>query len=353
MSIKHFFLPTSANNFAPHLLQKTAFVLMCGLVILTFVAVNVQTVWWLSSSWLVGTVLPAVVIDQTNTERQDLRELPLKRNALLDKAAELKAEDMAKKHYFAHNSPEGVTPWHWFDEVAYQYSHAGENLAIHFTDSSAVVAAWMASPAHRANIVNGSYTEIGVGTAEGEYEGFKTVFVVQLFGTPAAAIQPAQKKPPVVAKVETAPVNVELGLGTEMTTAKPVVLSESERVIASETKVEPVATLNHTLQNRNLFAATSSGLLSAMIATDTNNLIGNAGSTMTERYATMPSKILQIIYMIIGGIVAFLLLISVAISMRYHRPWQLAYGIGLLVLMTGLFYIHTLFTAQVVIAATS
>lgn len=66
------------------------------------------------------------------------------------------------------------------------YAHAGENLAVHFTDSSEVVDAWMDSPSHRANIVNAQYAEIGVGTARGTFEGFETVFVVQLFGTPAA-----------------------------------------------------------------------------------------------------------------------------------------------------------------------
>ena len=47
-----------------------------------------------------------------------------------------------------------------------------------------VVDAWMKSPTHRANIMNGNYTEIGVGTAKGTYKGTPTVFVVQFFGTP-------------------------------------------------------------------------------------------------------------------------------------------------------------------------
>lgn len=326
---------------------------MCGLVVLTFVATKVQTVLWLSSSWLVGTVLPAVVIDETNFVRSDLNESTLKRSALLDKAAQLKAEDMAKKHYFAHTSPEGVTPWYWFKEVSYQYSHAGENLAIHFTDSSAVVKAWMESPAHRANIVNGSYTEIGVGTAQGEYEGFKTIFVVQLFGTPAAAIQPLTSTP--IAKTESKipPVSDDRPVAKQVATT-PAVLSEN--TVIDETKATvptPVSPTKPTplKQDSSLFTATSSGLLSATISTGSANYLSNAGSTMTERYATMPSRVLQIIYMVIGTLVATLLVVSVLISVKYQRPRQIAYGIILLVLMTGLFYIHTLFTAQIVIAA--
>lgn len=335
---------------------------MCGLVILTFVATKVQTVLWLSSDWLVGTVLPAVVIDQTNNERVDLKEKPLRRNDLLDKAAQLKAEDMAKNHYFAHNSPRGVTPWHWFDVVSYQYSHAGENLAIHFTDSSAVVDAWMNSPAHRANIVNGSYTEIGVGTAEGEYEGFKTVFVVQLFGTPASAIQPMPKTPVLTEsenKVTAVEVKSESVLVAERPETKPVVLSEETAIKPEASSDKPVVSkeemvvLNSPETGLNLFAATSSGLLPASMVADSANYHASAGSTRTEQYATMPSLVLQIIYLVIGSIVTVLLLASVAISVKHHRPQQIAYGLVLLILMTGLFYLHTLFTAQIVIASST
>jgi hypothetical protein len=91
---------------------------------------------------------------------------------------------MAKEGYFAHDSPSGVTPWEWFDEVEYTYETAGENLAIDFSDSDAVVDAWMDSRLHRENILEEDFTEIGIATARGEYEGRETVFVVQMFGTP-------------------------------------------------------------------------------------------------------------------------------------------------------------------------
>jgi uncharacterized protein YkwD len=128
-----------------------------------------------------------VVVELTNEERVDNQSAPLRRNDTLDRAAQLKAEHMAKHEYFSHFSPDGVSPWHWFREAGYVYAHAGENLAVHFTDSAEVVEAWMDSPSHRQNIVDSRYTEIGVGTAKGTFDGYDTVYVVQLFGAPAVA----------------------------------------------------------------------------------------------------------------------------------------------------------------------
>ncbi|MEI6553150.1 MAG: CAP domain-containing protein, partial [bacterium] len=75
-------------------------------------------------------------------------------------------------------------PWYWIDQTGYQYSSAGENLAVNFDYSKDVVQAWMNSPTHRANIVKAKYQEIGIGIAEGFYQGRPSVFVVQMFGTP-------------------------------------------------------------------------------------------------------------------------------------------------------------------------
>jgi hypothetical protein len=103
---------------------------------------------------------------------------------LLNQAAQEKADDMAQNGYFAHTSPDGKTPWYWLDQVGYNYSYAGENLAVNFTDSQDVTAAWMNSPEHRANILKANYTEVGTGVAEGMYDGNETIFVAQDFGTP-------------------------------------------------------------------------------------------------------------------------------------------------------------------------
>jgi len=108
----------------------------------------------------------------------------LSENPLLDLAAQLKALDMAKKGYFSHISPEGITPWHWFEQVGYEYAFAGENLAVNFQNVNDLIPAWLNSPSHRENILSSNYTETGVGVARGEFAGQETFFIVQFFGTP-------------------------------------------------------------------------------------------------------------------------------------------------------------------------
>lgn len=133
---------------------------------------------------MVAEVVRSVIVNTTNTNRTEHGAGLLTINPQLTLAAQRKAQDMAQKGYFAHVSPEGVTPWSWFSGTGYRFTHAGENLAVRFSDSETIVRAWMNSDGHRANLLNPDFTEIGIGIAEGEYKGKKAIFVVQLFGTP-------------------------------------------------------------------------------------------------------------------------------------------------------------------------
>jgi hypothetical protein len=141
-------------------------------------------------------VVSAILVDLANGDRASNDRAILKMNPVLVTVAQAKANDMAAKGYFAHTSPEGVDPWHWFKEAGYSFTYAGENLAIDFVDSADVERAWMDSPTHRENILNSHYTEIGIATAEGVYEGHPTVFVVQEFGAPSTSErqQPVREK---------------------------------------------------------------------------------------------------------------------------------------------------------------
>ncbi|MBI4101382.1 MAG: hypothetical protein HY443_00265, partial [Candidatus Nealsonbacteria bacterium] len=94
------------------------------------------------------------------------------------------AKDILEKGYFDHWSPEGVSPWYWFNEAGYDYKFAGENLAIGFLDSEEVHRAWLDSPTHKENILNRNYQEIGLAVLKGEFAGRgETNVVVQLFGS--------------------------------------------------------------------------------------------------------------------------------------------------------------------------
>lgn len=165
------------------LLGGVAFTLVSALVVSVFLASSIDR--FLISSNQYASVLATVLVDLANGDRAKSSLRTLQMNPILVATAQAKANDMAAKSYFAHVSPEGVDPWHWFQKAGYAFEYAGENLAVDFSDSGDVEKAWMNSPTHRANILSPHFTEIGIATAVGMYEGRQTTFVVQAFGTPA------------------------------------------------------------------------------------------------------------------------------------------------------------------------
>jgi len=187
----------------------------------------------------IASVLPSILADFTNEERKEQSLQTLAVNEVLNKAAELKAQDMARNGYFAHTSPDGKTPWYWLSEVGYSYQYAGENLAVNFSDSKDVTEAWMASPTHKANIVKENYTEVGTGVAVGIYEGRETLFVAQVYANPlrtgGSVASNTNKK---IAKVSTSHKKSNNVLGAENDTRGvdsqiSLVLKTNEEVVSS------------------------------------------------------------------------------------------------------------------------
>ena len=123
------------------------------------------------------------LIDLTNQERVKVRLPRLVEDVRLDKAATLKAQDMTTYHYWAHVSPTGVQPWSWYTAVGYKYSYAGENLADKYTTTNAAMSGWMASPGHKANILNTHYTDIGMAVTCGVVETTSTTLIVAEYGS--------------------------------------------------------------------------------------------------------------------------------------------------------------------------
>ena len=112
------------------------------------------------------TTLENQVITLVNKQRA-ARGLPaLKRGATLSYCARLKSQDMVKRNYFSHTSPTYGSPFQMMEYFGLKFSAAGENIAYGQQTPQAVMNAWMNSPGHRANILNASYTYIGVGAAK-------------------------------------------------------------------------------------------------------------------------------------------------------------------------------------------
>lgn len=117
-----------------------------------------------------------------NAKRTEAGLAPLTLDQRLSRAAALKAQDMFAKNYWAHNSPDGKTPWEFVTAAGYRYRVAGENLAKNFSISNAVVDAWMSSITHRDNIMRADYKDIGFAVVNGVLGGEETTLVVQMFG---------------------------------------------------------------------------------------------------------------------------------------------------------------------------
>ena len=88
----------------------------------------------------------------------------------LSRVARYKSQDMKDKKYFSHTSPTYGSPFDMMKSFGISYKTAGENIAYGYSTPEAVVKGWMNSEGHRKNILNPSFTQIGVGyVASGNY----------------------------------------------------------------------------------------------------------------------------------------------------------------------------------------
>lgn len=297
--IKNYFIPTPGNKYHPHFFRKETAMAIGAVLVFLQIGYFVHTTLVFNKTGFLAAVLPGVLTALTNNDRAINGVGTLTEEPLLTVAAQKKAADMAEKGYFSHVTPDGKAPWYWLDLVGYNYSYAGENLAVNFTDSKDVEEAWMKSPTHRANIVRSEFTRIGIGTAQGVYEGKDVTFVVQFFATPAK-------------------------------TAKPVV-----HATASPTKVVPATEL-----------ATSDTIPSNVLGSETNQPLPQAANNpIVESLVSAAASPSHTLLYIIGAIVALIaLLLFLAIFMHVKIQYIEVIGGGLLLLglAIGSFY----FTAE-------
>jgi hypothetical protein len=263
---------------------------------------------------------------------------------VLDESAKRKAEDMRDNQYFAHDSPDGVEPWYWFEKVGYDYVHAGENLAIYFDDSEEVVNAWMHSPLHKDNILKKEYTEIGVATVKGKYKGYDTVFVVQHFGTPSVS-DSVQKIAHVV------PVPTE-NISEKNPVPKSPTQPADTTIISSVQGVEsiPKKTGDDFEVARIEYQNDTKAYVTNHVSTSTNKepeIIPPTASIKTntdipsQRLSPKTSHILNMMFLSTSLLVIGLLLLSLFNARRKKQYVQFAYGIGLLTLLLIIISLHT------------
>ena len=177
-------IPSSHNKKIPHLIRPHGLILLALLVFGVQGCYNIMTSGHATLFAYETEVTTPDLLQSINASRANGKVSPLKKDAQLTNAAALKANDMIKNQYWAHQAPSGTTPWHWFDEANYSYQHAGENLAKNFHTPDGVTNAWILSRAHRENLLNPDYKDVGVAVKTGIVDGKETTFIVALFGTP-------------------------------------------------------------------------------------------------------------------------------------------------------------------------
>lgn len=192
-TIAHLFHPRRSNNHRPKLLHPEALIGLLFIAVGGYMLIQSTNHVGLPRGLVLGyasNISTTQVVELSNKERESAGLSNLTLNTQLSAAANAKAQDMFAHQYWAHTSPTGREPWDFIHESGYRYRVAGENLARDFMETPEMVSAWMASPTHRANIMNAKYSEIGVAVVNGMLNGTETTLVVQMFGTPTVAGAP-------------------------------------------------------------------------------------------------------------------------------------------------------------------
>ena len=294
--LKKHFIPHEGNNHHPHILRtKNIQNIVIAVLFLEIFTFLLPTLSHINMRGGMAAVLPAVLSNLTNEERKDQNLKTLTVNPTLNKAAKMKAEDMATKSYFAHTSPEGKTPWYWIEQVGYDYQYAGENLAINFSDSKDVTNAWMTSPTHKENIVKENYTEIGTGVSTGIYNGKETVFVAQIY-------------------------------------ANPLVKEEKDLQVTS--KIEPKKKVSPKIINT---GKETPNILGAETVATTESNIAVKNPTFLQKLIASPHNTSNIILYIIFGIITISLLLYIFIKARNHYMRLITNGLIALVIIGAIF----------------
>ena len=198
------------------------------------------------------------IFEWTNFHRKEGGVPILAENENLNMAAKAKVQDMFEKQYFAHISPLGKGAGDLAEKAGYKFISIGENLALgNFENDETLVKGWMDSPGHRANILNGGYSEIGIAVGKGVFEERQTWLAVQIFGKPLSACpQPDEN---LAGSIE----NFEVQLETMQATIESMRLEiESTRPKKGPVYAEKVSSYNDFVGQYNEFIAETENLIS-------------------------------------------------------------------------------------------
>lgn len=322
---KNYFIPHEGNDLRPRFFMWETVVIVFSLILTVELVFLIQIFWVLPRAEYSANILPGIVVNLTNQNRAEYRVPTLVSNEVLSRAAQLKANDMATKGYFSHTSPNGEAPWDFMSRAGYGFTNAGENLAVDFVNSEDVVSAWMRSETHKENILNNSFTEIGVGIARGVFEGREAVFVVQFFGRPIsyAAPTPSKTIPPApVAPAKQNPTSI----------VRPSAnLPKGEPAITLPT---PDASKAGTYQDAQALETQGNAPTTAKIAQSI--LPHSLSLAVLTEFFSQPHRMVNYLYIVMFTMIALAFSLMTFIKIRVQHPRLILNGAIMLLLLGSL-----------------
>ena len=283
------FIPSQKNLWKPHIFRpKNLFGLAVILLIVKFTLFSWLAYYPQTTNF--ASVTTSELITMTNQARKAQGLEPLTVSSKLTEAAIAKAQNMIDQGYFAHTSPDGLSPWYWVSKAGYKYSAAGENLAKDFGESEYVYQAWMNSPSHKANILNANYQDIGIAVLRGTINGKETTVAVQFFGKVSATKVATTKSS---TKIQPKPVITPDVTKIEIPAVVPNVQGEEVELLKGSELVEERGIVN-------------------TVAKESKNVFGSVVEN-SEPW-------MQKFYIIVLGLIVLILILSVFINVRVQYP---------------------------------
>lgn len=253
--LKNFFIPNKNNNYQPKSLEPKRILFYA----VTAVAIKLVVVFFIIMYPLTAWMTPDLIIEKsikiitlTNDLRKELSLPVLRESPKLNQAAYNKVQDMFLGQYFAHTSPNGKNLETFLKKTGYNFSTAGENLAMGFDSPEDVVLAWKKSPTHYANLADEDFQEIGVSLADDIFNGGNTVFTAQYFARPKKI---NEEVAPQVKVVEENKPSVKIN-----SAAKIVLSSKENKVSTSTPSTEVIKVEKNNIEINNIIPITADAI---------------------------------------------------------------------------------------------
>ncbi len=324
--IKDLLIPHAGNDHKPHFFREYMLFIVSILAV-SLLGASFGGSIYVKNTNMTAAVLPAVLVDLTNKDRSSSGQTELVVSPVLEEAARMKAEDMVNNQYFAHHSPTGISPWYWMKESGYSFVYAGENLAIDFTESIDVEDAWMKSPAHKKNIIDPRFTEIGIAAKEGIFQGRKTIFVVQMFGRPAFTEKNIYNR------------TSSTEIPTEKLAQNNQDLVELDGLVKGESASENIP-VNVLSESKEFIMVENTSNIESVGQVTSFNEYQTSNVSFSQKAIYKSPMYVDIIYKVMLYLAALAMILFVGLEFKRKHLKNVVYGIIVIMLIMGLSYLN-------------